>query len=122
MTPFAKTVTFANNATVSSIICVEGFYPVALLIPSGWTTATITVKGSLAPAAYGPSGAPTPDISTFSDMHSAETGDVITFQATAGKLMHISTQPLHANWIALVSSASQTSGPKSVTVLLRGDE
>ena len=111
---FPVVVTFANNATESSIFSTQGlFYPVAMSIPAGWTAADVTFLGSVAD----PFGS-APAIGNMLDIHETDDGLVMTFKATAGKLMSIH-QPIHTNWLALKSTAAQTSGPKSVTLMMR---
>lgn len=124
-------VTIAASGTVSTIWNTNGVgVMVGIIVPAGWDTANITVKGSMSSVNASnehPETATNPFPSnpaigggTFYDMHDTDDGAIITYTVAAGKYFQCHQQVL-ANYIALVSTASQ-SAERVLTIVYRAIE
>lgn len=122
-----QTKTLTITGTTSDVWKTQGsFYIVGFIVPAGWDTANITVKVSHE-STYIPGHAdqpsnvvpavPTVGGGTFYDLYDSSTGNIVTFTVAAGRA-YTAHHAVSANYIALVSTASQSS-PRQVTVLYR---
>lgn len=88
------TCTIANGASLSDAIHLEGYTPVAILMPAAWTAAVLSFQGS-------------EDHSTFLNLYDME---VEILANSAGASRYIRLQPAHFIGLVEMKIRSGTSG------------
>lgn len=123
MSEYIHTKTLTITGTTSDVWCTNGVsIPTTLTMPAAWDTADITVKISNAPiytydlaTDTGSKGqAAKPVVGAMQDLYNTLDDSIITLNVSAGKSYDIH-HPIKANYIMLVSTASQSS-PRVITV------